>query len=50
MLKPPLEKTFENGISFPTKVFPLKTYLYFFLLNATLFWTIRKVQEWKKER
>lgn len=49
MPKSPLEKTVENGISFLTKVFPLKTYLYFPLLNATLFWAIRRAQEWKKE-
>lgn len=49
MSKSPLEKTVENGISFLSKVFPLKTYLYFPLLNATLFWAIRKAQEWKEE-
>jgi len=49
MPKSPLEKTVENGISFLSKVFPLKTYLYFPLLNATLFWAIRKAQEWKEE-
>jgi hypothetical protein len=49
MPKSPLEKTVENGVSFLTKVFPLKTYLYFPLLNATLFWAIRKAQEWKRE-
>lgn len=49
MPKSPLEKTVKNGISFLSKVFPLKTYLYFPLLNATLFWAIRKVQGWKRE-
>ena len=49
MPKSSLEKTVENGISFLTKVFPLKTYLYFPILNATLFWAIRKAQEWKEE-
>jgi hypothetical protein len=49
MPKSPLEKTVEDGISFLSKVFPLKTYLYFPLLNATLFWAIRKAQEWKEE-
>ncbi len=49
MPKSPLEKTVENGISFLSKVFPLKTYLYFPLLNATLFWAIRKAREWKEE-
>ncbi len=49
MPKSPLEKTVENGISFLSKVLPLKTYLYFPLLNATLFWAIRKAREWKEE-
>lgn len=49
MPKSPLEKTVEKGVSFLTKVFPLKAYLYFPLLNATLFWAIRKAQEWKRE-
>lgn len=49
MPKSPLEKTVENGINFLSKVFPLKEYLYFPLLHATLFWAIRKAQEWKSE-
>jgi len=50
MANSPLEKTIESGISFPTKVFPLKTYLYSPLFNGPLFWTIRKTHEGKKER
>ena len=49
MTKSPLEKTIESGVSFLSKVFPLKAYLYFPLLNATLFWVLKRVREWKKE-
>ncbi len=49
MPKAPLEKAVENGISFLSKVFPLKSYLYFPLLHATLFWALKRAKEWKKE-
>jgi len=49
MKKTPLEKIVENGIRFLSKIFPLKTYLYFPLLSAALIWGIRRAKEWKKE-
>lgn len=49
MKKTPLEIIVENGIRFLSKIFPLKTYLYFPLLSAALIWGIRRAKEWKKE-
>jgi len=49
MTKSSLEKAAESGVSFLSKVFPLKAYLYFPLLNATLFWALKRAKEWKKE-
>jgi hypothetical protein len=45
----PLEKIVEKGISFLSKIFPLKSYLHFPLLSAALIWGIRRATEWKKE-
>ena len=45
----PLEKIVENGISFLSKIIPLKSYLHFPLLSAAIFWGIRRAAEWKKE-
>jgi hypothetical protein len=47
--KTPVEKIVEKGISFLSKIFPLKSYLHFPLLSAALFWGIRRVVQWKKE-
>jgi hypothetical protein len=44
-----LEKTVESGISFLSKIFPLQSYLYFPLLNASLFWAIKRIKEWKEK-
>ncbi len=44
-----LEKIVEKGISFLSKIFPLKSYLHFPLLSAAVFWGIRRATEWKKE-
>ena len=44
-----LEKTVESGISFLSKIFPLQSYLYFPLLNASLFWAIKRTKEWKEK-
>ena len=49
MKKTPLEKIVEKGISFLSKIFPLKSYLHFPLLSAALIWGIRKATAWKKE-
>ena len=49
MPKSPLEKTVESGISFLSKIFPLQSYLYFPLLNASLFWAIKRTKEWKEK-
>jgi hypothetical protein len=49
MKKTPVEKIVEKGISFLSKVFPLKSYLHFPLLSAALFWGIRRVAQWHKE-
>lgn len=49
MKKTPLEKIVEKGISFLSKIFPLKSYLHFPLLSAAIFWGIRRATEWKKE-
>ncbi len=49
MKKTPLEKIVEKGISFLSKIFPLKSYLHFPLLSAALFWGIRRATAWKKE-
>jgi hypothetical protein len=49
MKKTPVEKIVEKGISFLSKIFPLKSYLYFPLLSAALFWGIRRIAQWKKE-
>jgi hypothetical protein len=49
MKKSSLEKAVESGVSFLSKVFPLKSYLYFPLLNATLFWALKRAKEWKRE-
>ncbi len=49
MSKSPLEKTVESGISFLSKIFPLKKYLYFPLLSASLFWAIKRAKEWKEK-
>ena len=46
MPESPLKKTVENGIGFLSKIFSLKPYLHFPLLNATLFGAIKRVQEW----
>jgi hypothetical protein len=49
MQKTPVEKIVEKGISFLSKIFPLKSYLHFPLLSAALFWGIRRIAQWKKE-
>jgi len=49
MKKTTLEKIVEKGISFLSKIFPIKSYLYFPLLSAAIFWGIRRATEWKKE-
>ncbi len=49
MEKTPLEKIVEKGISFLSKIFPLKSYLHFPLLSAALIWEIRRATAWKKE-
>jgi hypothetical protein len=49
MKKTTPEKIVEKGISFLSKVFPLKSYLHFPLLSAALIWGIRRATEWKKE-
>ena len=49
MKKTPVEKIVEKGISFLSKIFPLKSFLHFPLLCAALFWGIRRVVQWKKE-
>ncbi len=49
MKKTPLEKIVEKGISFLSKIFPLKSYLHFPLLSAALIWGIRRTTAWKKE-
>lgn len=49
MKKTTLEKIVEKGISFLSKIFPLKSYLHFPLLSAAVFWGIRRATEWKKE-
>ncbi|NIM57338.1 MAG: hypothetical protein GTO16_00130 [Candidatus Aminicenantes bacterium] len=49
MKKKALEKVVEKGISFLSKIFPLKSYLYFPLLTTAIFWGIRRATKWKKE-
>ncbi len=49
MMKTPLEKIVEKGISFLSKIIPLKSYLHFPLLSAALIWGIRRATAWKKE-
>jgi hypothetical protein len=49
MKKTTLEEVVEKGISFLSKVFPLKSYLHFPLLSAALIWGIRRATEWKKK-
>ena len=49
MKKTTLEKIVEKGISFLSKIFPLKSYLHFPLLSTAIFWGIRRATEWKKE-
>ncbi len=49
MKKTPLEKIVEKGISFLSKIFPLKSYLHFPLLSAALIWGIRRATAWKTE-
>lgn len=49
MKKTPFEEIVETGISFLSKILPLKTYLYFPLLSAALILGIRRAKEWKKE-
>jgi len=49
MGKSSLEKVVEKGIGFLSKIFPLKTYLYFPLLYASFIWAIKRVKEWKEE-
>lgn len=49
MSKSPLEKTVESGLSFLSKIFPLKKYLYFPLLSASLFWALKRTKEWKEK-
>jgi hypothetical protein len=49
MKKTTLEKIVEKGISFLSKIFPLKAYLHFPLLSTAVFWGIRRATEWKKE-
>lgn len=48
MGKSSLEKVVEKGIGFLSKIFPLKTYLYFPLLYASFIWAIKRVKEWKE--
>jgi len=48
MKKTSFEKIVEKGISFLSKIFPLKSYLHFPLLSAALIWGIRRAVEWKK--
>jgi hypothetical protein len=49
MKKTTLEKIVEKGISFLSKIFPLKSYLHFPLLSTAIFWGIRRATEWKKK-
>jgi len=49
MKKTTLEKIVEKGISFLSKIFPLKSYLHFPLLSAAIFWGIRRATEWKEK-
>lgn len=49
MKKTTLEKIVEKGLSFLSKIFPLKSYLHFPLLSTAIFWGIRRATEWKKE-
>jgi len=49
MKKTPVEKIVEKGISFLSKIFPLKSYLHFPLLSTAIFWGIRRATEWKKK-
>ncbi len=49
MEKTPLEIIVEKGISFLSKIFPLKSYLHFPLLSAALIWEIRRATAWKKK-
>lgn len=49
MGKSSLEKVVEKGISFLSKIFPFKTYLYFPLLYTSFIWAIKRVKEWKEE-
>ena len=44
-----LEKAIEKGIKFLSEFFPLKTYLYFPLLYSSLFWIIKRPNEWKEK-
>jgi hypothetical protein len=44
-----LEKTIEKGIKFLSEFLPLKTYLYFPLLYASLFWVIKRPEEWREK-
>jgi hypothetical protein len=49
MKKTTLEKIVEKGISFLSKIFPVKSYLHFPLLSTAVFWGIRRAAEWKKK-
>jgi hypothetical protein len=49
MKKMTLEKIVKKGISFLSKIFPVKSYLYFPLLSTAIFWGIRRATEWKKK-
>jgi hypothetical protein len=49
MKKTSVEKIAEKGISFLSKILPLKSYLHFPLLSSALFWGIRRIVQWKKE-
>ncbi len=44
-----LEKAIDKGIKFLAEFFPLKTYLYFPLLYSSLFWVIKRPNEWKEK-
>jgi hypothetical protein len=49
MKKTTLEKIVKKGISFLSKIFPVKSYLHFPLLSTAIFWGIRRATEWKKK-
>lgn len=49
MRQVPLQKIVEDGIRFLSEIFPLKTYLYFPLLNASAIWAAKRLDEWREQ-